>query len=76
MKRDKAKSYALRLEVGLVDPLQRLKKQNRRSLNAEINAALEAWVGRAPAEGEPPTPSAKPRKKKKAADSEVAASPA
>jgi hypothetical protein len=39
-----SKSYALRIDGPLVKPLQELKKQNRRSLNAEINAALEAWV--------------------------------
>jgi hypothetical protein len=38
------KSYALRIEGPLVKPLQALKKQHRRSLNAEINAALAAWV--------------------------------
>jgi len=38
------KSYALRIDGPLVKPLQELKKRNRRSLNAEINAALEAWI--------------------------------
>ncbi len=47
MKQVASKSYALRIEAALVRPLQELKKQNRRSLNAEINAALEAWVERA-----------------------------
>ena len=41
------KSYALRIDGPLVKPLQELKKRNRRSLNAEINAALEAWVATA-----------------------------
>ena len=44
MKKTTSKSYALRIDGPLVKPLQELKKQNRRSLNAEINAALEAWV--------------------------------
>ena len=44
MKKPTTKSYALRIDGPLVKPLQELKKQNRRSLNAEINAALEAWV--------------------------------
>ena len=44
MKKTTTKSYALRIDGPLVKPLQELKKQNRRSLNAEINAALEAWV--------------------------------
>jgi hypothetical protein len=44
MKKTTSKSYALRIDAPLVKPLQELKKQNRRSLNAEINAALEAWV--------------------------------
>jgi len=43
-KQPKSKSYALRIDAPLVEPLQKLKKQNRRSLNAEINAALEQWV--------------------------------
>jgi hypothetical protein len=47
MKQTASKSYALRIEAALVKPLQELKKQNRRSLNAEINAALEAWIERA-----------------------------
>jgi hypothetical protein len=50
MKKATAKSYALRIDGPLVKPLQELKKQNRRSLNAEINAALEAWVAGAHAE--------------------------
>ena len=45
----KAKNYALRIDPALVEPLQALKKANRRSLNAEINAALEVWVGRSAA---------------------------
>jgi hypothetical protein len=44
MKKPATKHYALRIDGPLVKPLQELKKQNRRSLNAEINAALEAWV--------------------------------
>jgi hypothetical protein len=40
----KNKNYALRIDAHLVKPLQELKKQNRRSLNAEINAALAQWV--------------------------------
>jgi hypothetical protein len=44
MKKPAAKSYALRIDAQLVKPLQELKKQNRRSLNAEINAALETWI--------------------------------
>ena len=44
MKRTTTKSYALRIDGPLVKPLQELKKRNRRSLNAEINAALEAWL--------------------------------
>jgi len=44
VKDSKSKSYALRIEGHLVEPLQRLKKQHRRSLNSEINAALEAWI--------------------------------
>ena len=44
MKKATTKSYALRIDGPLVKPLQELKKRNRRSLNAEINAALEAWV--------------------------------
>jgi hypothetical protein len=44
MKKVAAKSYALRIDAQLVKPLQELKKQNRRSLNAEINAALETWI--------------------------------
>ena len=44
MKKSAAKSYALRIDAQLVKPLQELKKQNRRSLNAEINAALETWI--------------------------------
>src|SRR5580765_460291 len=44
MKRSTAKSYALRIDGPLVKPLQELKKRNRRSLNAEINAALDAWI--------------------------------
>jgi hypothetical protein len=47
MKKTQTKSFALRIEGPLVKPLQELKKQNRRSLNAEINAALEAWVAAA-----------------------------
>jgi hypothetical protein len=47
MKKMATKSFALRIEGPLVKPLQELKKQNRRSLNAEINAALEAWVAAA-----------------------------
>jgi hypothetical protein len=47
MKKTAAKSYALRIEPQLVKPLQDLKKHNRRSLNAEINAALETWVATA-----------------------------
>src|SRR5215472_4160238 len=47
MKKTTTKSYALRIDGPLVKPLQELKKQNRRSLNAEINAALEAWVATA-----------------------------
>jgi hypothetical protein len=47
MKKTTTKSYALRIDGPLVKPLQELKKQNRRSLNAEINAALEAWVAAA-----------------------------
>jgi hypothetical protein len=61
MKKSAAKSYALRIDAQLVKPLQELKKQNRRSLNAEINAALEAWIVRArPADTSPvpPTPAA------------------
>jgi hypothetical protein len=62
MKKGKAKhkSYALRIEAHLVEPLQRLKKNNRRSLNAEINAALEKWVASAakPAAKKAPTVSA------------------
>jgi hypothetical protein len=46
MKQTTGKSYALRIEAQLVRPLQELKRQNRRSLNAEINAALEAWIAR------------------------------
>ncbi|MHB8618162.1 MAG: hypothetical protein ACYDAG_01100 [Chloroflexota bacterium] len=46
MKNTKGKSYALRIEAHFVEPLQKLKKRNRRSLNAEINAALEDWVSR------------------------------
>ncbi len=45
--KSKAKSYALRIEAHLVEPLQKLKKRNRRSLNAEINAALEQWIAKA-----------------------------
>jgi hypothetical protein len=44
MKKSGAKSYALCIDAQLVKPLQELKKQNRRSLNAEINAALETWI--------------------------------
>src|SRR5215467_13879456 len=44
MKKPTTKSYALRIDGPLVKPMQELKKRNRRSLNAEINAALEAWV--------------------------------
>lgn len=51
MKQAKQKSYALRIEGHLVEPLQKLKKQNRRSMNAEINAALEAWVSSNPVSG-------------------------
>jgi len=63
MKKTTTKSYALRIEGPLVKPLQELKKQNRRSLNAEINAALEAWVAgahrsTAAAEVAPPSKSA------------------
>lgn len=47
MKKSKPKSYALRIEAHLVEPLQKLKKQNRRSLNAEINEALEKWIASA-----------------------------
>lgn len=46
--KQKSKSYALRIEAHLVEPLQKLKKRNRRSLNAEINAALEQWVAGTP----------------------------
>lgn len=46
MKSSKGKSYALRIDAHLVEPLQKLKKRNRHSLNAEINAALEDWVSR------------------------------
>jgi hypothetical protein len=65
MKKATTKSYALRIEAPLVKPLQELKKQNRRSLNAEINAALEAWVAgahrqTATAEVAPPTKSDEP----------------
>ena len=41
MKKPATKSYALRIDAQLVKPLQELKKQNRRSLNAEINATLQ-----------------------------------
>jgi hypothetical protein len=51
------KSYALRIDGALVKPLQALKKQNRRSLNAEINAALEAWIA-ASRGSDPPSDSA------------------
>ncbi|HEX6510856.1 MAG TPA: hypothetical protein VF157_01040 [Chloroflexota bacterium] len=69
----KEKSYALRIDALLVEPLQKLKKHNRRSLNAEINAALEAWVARSPATDasaansaeEPKHPSAKSKKQRK-----------
>jgi hypothetical protein len=44
MRKSAAKSYALRIDAQLVKPLQELKKLNRRSLNAEINAALETWI--------------------------------
>jgi len=63
MKPGKNKSYALRIDAPLVEPLQKLKKQNRRSLNAEINAALEQWVALA---GKPQ------RKSPKAGDKAVA----
>jgi hypothetical protein len=56
MKKVTTKSYALRIDGPLVKPLQELKKQNRRSLNAEINAALEAWV--AGAQQQPAAPAA------------------
>jgi hypothetical protein len=66
MKKSAAKSYALRIDAQLVKPLQELKKQNRRSLNAEINAALETWIVRSRAADsapgdpslQPPTPAA------------------
>lgn len=54
MKKTATKSYALRIDAPLVKPLQELKKQNRRSLNAEINAALEAWVVAAHSQATPP----------------------
>jgi hypothetical protein len=62
MKKPAAKSYALRIDAQLVKPLQELKKLNRRSLNAEINAALESWIvqSRSAAsarENTPPVPS-------------------
>jgi hypothetical protein len=47
MKKVTTKSYALRIGALLVKPLQELKKRNRRSLNAEINAALEGWIAQA-----------------------------
>ncbi|HEY2593622.1 MAG TPA: hypothetical protein VGK33_06955 [Chloroflexota bacterium] len=60
MPKASTKSYALRIEGPLVKPLQALKKQHRRSLNAEINAALEAWVAAqqlaAPSEAAPDKP--------------------
>ncbi|MGH2366182.1 MAG: hypothetical protein ACRDHX_16240 [Chloroflexota bacterium] len=49
MEQGKSRSFALRIEAHLVDPLQKLKKQNRRSMNSEINAALDAWVAGLPA---------------------------
>jgi|SRR5215470_16573078 len=54
------KSYALRIDGTLVKPLQALKKQNRRSLNAEINAALEAWIA-ASRGSDPPSESPSPK---------------
>jgi hypothetical protein len=75
MKKSGAKSYALRIDSQLVKPLQELKKQNRRSLNAEINAALETWIHQAhsadtPHEEPSPTPppavaASGPREKRK-----------
>jgi len=56
MKKAAAKSYALRIDAQLVKPLQELKKQNRRSLNAEINAALENWIVRSRPGDTPPIP--------------------
>lgn len=57
MKKSAAKSYALRIDAQLVKPLQELKKQNRRSLNAEINAALENWIVRSRPVDTSPIPS-------------------
>jgi hypothetical protein len=73
MKKSSAKSYALRIDAQLVKPLQELKKQHRRSLNAEINAALENWVVRSRSADTvredpspiPPTPAAVNRSKEK-----------
>ncbi len=62
MKDAKEKPFALRIEARLVEPLQKLKKNSRRSLNAEINAAIEAWLGRGreeEAKPEEPAPSIK-----------------
>ena len=73
MKQATTKSYALRIDGPLVKPLQELKKQNRRSLNAEINAALEAWVANAQrqtaaAEAAPKPSRARKQAKRRSAD--------
>jgi hypothetical protein len=68
MPKASTKSYALRIEGPLVKPLQALKKQHRRSLNAEINAALEAWVA---AQLPATPPDAAPDKPDDAAPAEV-----
>jgi len=80
-KNPSTKSYALRIDGPLVKPLQELKKRNRRSLNAEINAALDAWIALSreqsanvdavevvssqPVDGAEAAPAAKPRRSKK-----------
>jgi hypothetical protein len=73
MKKATTKSYALRIDGPLVKPLQELKKRNRRSLNAEINAALEAWV--ATAHGNNPSPEVESPSNPPADRSQVEAAP-
>src|SRR6516165_2594071 len=74
MKKTTTKSYALRIDGPLVKPLQELKKQNRRSLNAEINAALEAWLAAADTQ-KATSPVASSSKSTESAQTETTATP-
>jgi hypothetical protein len=44
VKKGKEKKYPLRIEAKLVKPLEEKAQENRRSINGEINAAIENHI--------------------------------